>query len=60
MSKELCTGMAMVGQQCPNKAVWESEKGVKVCEYHKLLLDAFNWEHQVERQWVKLNGQPNV
>ena len=46
-----CTGMQMVGQQCPHDAIWRNQNGVEVCEYHKLLLDAFNWENRNRRKW---------
>lgn len=50
-----CTGMEMVGQQCPNNAEWRNQNGVEVCEYHKLLLDAFTYENRNNRKWEQLN-----
>jgi len=52
---KLCTGMAIFGQQCPNKAIWRNKNGVEVCEYHKLLLDAFTWENKNERDWQPID-----
>ncbi len=49
-----CTGMDIVGQQCPHDAQWRNQNGVEVCEYHKLLLDAFNWETRDKRKWTNL------
>ena len=49
-----CTGMAMVGQQCPHDATWENEHGVKVCYYHKLMLNAFTWELRDVIKWTEL------
>jgi hypothetical protein len=51
-----CTFGNMTGHQCPNKAEWENENGVKVCEQHKLVLDAFNWERRNERKWSKIGA----
>jgi len=50
----LCTGMAMVGQQCPHDAIWKNKNGVKVCDYHKLMLDAFTFESRNTRKWESL------
>jgi len=52
--KEKCTGEAMIGKQCPNDATWENQNGVNVCDYHKLLLDAFTWENRNDRKWIPL------
>ncbi len=49
-----CTGMQMVGQQCPHEALWRNQNGVEVCEHHKLLLDAFTWENRNKTTWVKV------
>ena len=49
-----CTGMGIIDKQCPHDAEWRNENGVTVCEYHKLLLDVFNWETRGERKWTKL------
>ena len=49
-----CTGMEMVGLQCPHNALWRNQNGVEVCGYHKLLLNAFNWETRHERKWKKV------
>jgi len=50
-----CTAGAMVGQQCQHDAEWRNQNGVEVCEYHKLMLDAFTWENRHERKWENLN-----
>jgi len=39
--------MAMVGQQCPNEAMWRNQYGVEVCDQHRALLDAFTWENRL-------------
>ncbi len=46
-----CTGLKMAGQQCPHPAIWRNHYGVEVCEYHKLVLDAWTWEWRNERTW---------
>jgi len=50
-----CSGGNMTGYQCPNKAEWQNQSGVIVCEHHKLLLDAFTWENRSNRKWVRLS-----
>ncbi len=52
-----CTGMAMVGQQCPHKAIWRNQNGAEVCELHKLVLDAFTWENRGTRKWERINKE---
>ena len=52
----LCTGMQICDQQCPHEAIWVNQNGVKVCEYHKLLLDAFNWETRDKRCWTAIDS----
>ena len=52
-----CTGMAMTGQQCPNDAIWQNQNGVKVCDYHKLMLDAFTYESRKDRKWESLTKE---
>ncbi|KKM76422.1 hypothetical protein LCGC14_1380370 [marine sediment metagenome] len=47
-----CTGV--LGVACSNEAEWVNEKGVCLCERHKLLLDAFTWENRNERTWRKV------
>ena len=42
------------GNGCPNEATWINQYGVKVCEHHKLLLNAFTWEDRNKRKWRKL------
>ena len=54
MDNKKCTGMQMVGQQCPHKAEWRNRYGVEVCKYHKLFLDAFTWENRNNRKWAKI------
>jgi len=49
-----CTGMDFVGQQCPHDAIWQNQYGVKVCDYHKLMLDAFTFESRKTRKWESL------
>ena len=49
-----CTGDAMIGRQCPNDATWENGYGVRVCNHHKLLLDAFTWEGRNDRIWTEI------
>lgn len=41
--------------ECNNKAEYKNNNGVCVCPYHKLLLDAFNWETREKRKWCKLS-----
>ncbi len=49
-----CTGMQIIDQQCPHKATWRNWNGVKVCKYHKLLLNAFTWENRDKSQWTRI------
>ncbi len=55
-----CTGMQMVSQQCPHDAIWRNQNGVEVCEYHKLLLDAFTWENRNGRKWEVIKCSPMI
>lgn len=50
--KGKCTGMAIVGQQCPHDAIWRNQNGVEVCDYHRSLLEAFSYPNKP--QWSKI------
>jgi hypothetical protein len=39
---------------CDSEAEYQNKNGVCACEYHKLLLDAFNWELRNKRVWIPL------
>ena len=39
---------------CSNLASYTNRNGVRVCEYHKLLIDAFTWENRNDRSWGTL------
>ena len=52
-----CRGLDACGLQCPDEPRWQNQNGVIACDYHKLLLDAFNWETRKERRWQELNSQ---
>lgn len=53
-----CSGVG--GCNCNNEAKWENEHGVKVCDYHKLLIDGFGWEHRHKRSWKQLNNKEQI
>jgi hypothetical protein len=55
-----CTFGNISGHQCPNEATWVNQNGVTVCEQHKLVLDAFNWETRNKRKWDKLPNRLNA
>ena len=50
-----CTGLAIVGKQCILPAKWENQNGVRVCNYHRLTLDAFTWTGK-EKDWKELEA----
>ncbi len=58
MTVDLCLGGGIIGKQCSHKATWKNISGVKVCDHHKLLLDAFTWESRKERKWEKIEVKP--
>lgn len=41
--------------ECLSPAEWENQNGVIVCDFHKSLLDAFNWETRATRVWKAPN-----
>lgn len=49
----LCSGGQIIDRQCPNEAVWQNQNGVAVCEFHKLLIEAFTWEDRNTTVWSK-------
>ena len=57
MTDKLCTAMAMYEHQCFSRATWENQNGVKVCDYHKLVLDAFTWEGRNTRKWEQITEE---
>ena len=57
MTDKLCTGLAMFGYQCHYYATWVNQNGVKVCDYHKLVLDAFTWEGRNTRKWEQITQE---
>jgi len=36
---------------CSNIVTFTNKNGLRVCDYHKLLVDAFTWENRNERSW---------
>ncbi len=51
-NNKLCEGS--ISRQCPIPAIWRNQWGVEVCEHHKLLLNAFNWETRNVRHWARI------
>jgi hypothetical protein len=47
-----CSGA--MGVTCYNRATWENQNGVKVCNQHKLLMNAFTFEGRNKRKWKKI------
>ena len=56
---ELCTGCQIIDRQCPNPAKWVNQNGVKVCDFHKLQIDAFGFEGRNNRIWTPIELTPN-
>ncbi len=54
VNRQDCTFGDMTDMPCPYPAQWENENGVMVCDKHKTVMDAFNWENRNKRVWKKL------
>ena len=54
-----CTAGKLTGNQCSEKASWVNQNGVRVCGYHKLLLDAFTWEPTDKKTWTPVDIAEN-
>ena len=40
--------------ECDQEAEWVNANDVKVCDWHKNLIDAFTWENRNQRTWEKI------
>jgi hypothetical protein len=41
---------------CMKPVIWQNQNGVRACDWHKLMLDAFTWENRNQRKWEKINA----